>query len=734
MARRLVIVESPAKAQTIRRHLGPGYSVLASMGHVRDLPRSRLGVDVTRGFAPEYEVPPARRRVLAELRKAVIEADEVFLAADPDREGEAICWHLQEELAGRGRAAPRFQRVTFHEITRHAIEAAFSSPRAVDPRRVDAQQTRLFLDRLVGYTVSPLLWQRVRPGLSAGRVQSVALRLVCDREREIEAFSPSEFWVVRAHLLAPESRVGRTRGAAAQPPVFVATLVERGGKKAEIHSAAEAGALRAILERASFRILAVEEKERRRAPPSAFVTSTLQQEVFRKLRFPVKKTMRIAQRLYEGVDVGEEGPVGLISYMRTDSPRVAKEAAAAAREHIARAFGPTFVPDAPPTHRSRHTAQDAHEAIRPTDVERTKERLASRLGKDEHALYALIWSRFVASQMAPAVYDEKTVDIEARTPEASRESESFLFRAKGSILRFRGFLAAYEEPPDDKPEVAGDSDPTGPLPSLERGEPLSFVRLDTGQRFTEPPPRFSEATLVRELERNGIGRPSTYASILAALDSRDYVERRESRLRPTPLGFVVTDLLVARFPDLLSVFYTAKMEEGLDAIEEGRDNLLNTLTTFWKKLETDLASARRGEPTDAPARFAEPGSGRAGEPVEGTCPECGGGLVRRTGRHGPFVGCRRYPACRYVRKKEAKAVGLACPECHEGEVVERPGPGDRTFYGCSRYPACCFTSHHRPVAESCPECGRPYLLERTTRRDGKLVFCGNEACTHHRAG
>jgi DNA topoisomerase I len=722
VARRLVIVESPAKARTLARHLGTGYVVRASMGHVRDLPKGRLGVDVTRGFAPEYEVLPARRRLLAGLRDAVVEADEVYLAADPDREGEGICWHLQEELAGRGRVSPRFLRVELHEITAHAIEAAFGAPRAVDRRRVDAQQTRRLLDRLVGYTVSPLLWRRLRPGLSAGRVQSVALRLVCDREREVEAFSPAEYWVVRAHL------------SAARPPVFVASLVEKGGKRAEIHTAAEAAAVRALLERAALRVLDVTQKERRRTPPPPFVTSTLQQEAFRKLRFPVKKTMKVAQQLYEGVDLGEEGPIGLISYMRTDSPRVAKEAATAVREHIGRTFGDAFVPEAPPSHRSRPSAQGAHEAIRPTDVERTKQVLASHLGKDELALYALIWSRFVASQMAPAVYDETVVEIEARVAEGGAPGEPCRLRAKGSSLRFSGFLAAYEEPPEERTDP-GDADPAGRLPPLEGGEALSLVKLDTDQRFTEPPPRFNEATLVRELERNGVGRPSTYASILATLDSRDYVERRESRLRPTRLGFLVTDLLVAGFPDLLSVSYTARMEESLDAIEEGRDNLLNTLTVFWKKLEKELASARRADSTGGPPRLVETGrTTQDGEPVEGTCPECGAGLVRKSGRHGPFVGCRRYPACRYVQKKAAKPVGLACPGCHEGEVVERPGPGNRTFYGCSRYPACRFTSHHRPVAESCPECGRLYLLERTTRKDGRIVFCGNEACTHHRTG
>jgi DNA topoisomerase-1 len=718
-----VIVESPAKARTLGRHLGRGYVVRASMGHVRDLPKSRLGVDVARGFAAEYEVLPSRRRVLAELRAAALEADEVFLAADPDREGEAICWHLQEELAGRGRGAVHFHRVAFHEITRRAVEVAFGSPRAIDPRRVDAQQTRRLLDRLVGYTVSPLLWRRVRPGLSAGRVQSVALRLVCDREREIEAFSPAEYWVVRAHL------------AARRAAVFAATLVEKGGKKAEIRSAAEATATRALLERAAYRVLDVKDRERRRAPPAPFVTSTLQQEAFRKLRFPVKKTMRLAQQLYEGVELGEEGPVGLITYMRTDSPRVAEEAAAAARAYVARTFGESSVPATPPAHRSSRSAQDAHEAIRPTDVERTPGTLARRLGKDELALYALVWSRFVASQMTPAVYDDEIVDVEARVEERPAPT-TCLLRAKGGALRSRGFLAVYEESHEERPEAGRKTgELAGPLPRLEKGETLSLVKLDTEQRFTEPPPRFSEATLVRELEQSGIGRPSTYASILATLDSRDYVERREGRLRPTRLGFVVTDLLVARFPDLMSVSYTARMEEDLDAIEEGRDNLLNTLTTFWRKHEKVLASARLGDPTRASARPAEPAeaTGR-GEPVEGTCPECGSGLTRRSGRHGPFVGCRRYPACRYVQRKDAKEVGLACPECHEGQVVERPGRGGRTFYGCRRYPACRFTSHHRPVAESCPECGRPYLLERTTKRDGRLVFCGNEACTHHRAG
>ncbi len=732
MARPLVIVESPAKAKTLGRLLGRDFLVRASMGHVRDLPKDRLGVDTGRGFAVEYQVLPARRRVVAELRAAAREAGEVYLAADPDREGEAICWHLAEELAPAS-ARLRLRRVAFHEITSRAVLAAFAEPRVVDARRVDAQQARRILDRLVGYKLSPLLWQKLRPGLSAGRVQSVALRIVCEREREIEAFSPQEHWRIRAQL------------AAGEPPVFAATLVQIGGAQAIVRTAAEAERVREQLKAASFRVGSLVERERRRPPPPPFVTATLQQDAFHRLRFPVKKTMQLAQRLYEGIELGSEGPLGLITYMRTDSTRSAPEAVAAAREQVARVFGPCFVPAEPNAFRAPRAAQEAHEAIRPTSLSRTPESLARILGKDELALYRLVYQRFLASQMAAAVYHETLVELEARPAAAPDGVATHLLRAKGSTQRFPGFLAAYGELPDGRADALADeaSGPPGEartpepeavasLPPLCEGQELSLVRIDSEQRFSEPPPRFTEASLVRELERSGIGRPSTYASILATLDAREYVTKSKGRLAPTPLGFAANDLLVARFPELMSTRYTAAMEDGLDAIEEGRSTLLAMLTAFWRDFQHSLQAARAAPAVEAAGQESERPPQRAGEPAIDLdrCPECGSPLAQRNGRYGAFLGCSRYPVCRYVRK--ARPTGPSCPRCDDGVVVEREAKG-RVFFGCSRYPACRFTSHHRLLAESCPACGRAYLFLKETKREGRVVFCGNEDCHYHRA-
>jgi DNA topoisomerase-1 len=719
MARPLVIVESPAKARTLSRFLGRDYAVRASMGHVRDLPRGRLAIDTARGFVAEYEVIAARRKVVAELRAAAREASTVFLAADPDREGEAICWHLAEALGG---PPARFRRVAFHEVTERAVRRAFEAPRPIDERRVDAQQTRRVVDRLVGYGLSPVLWRAVRPGLSAGRVQSVALRLVCDRERERRAFRPEERWAIGVLL------------DSGTPPVFPAWLVRVGARAAEVRDAAAAAALRGALEASRYRVAGVERRERRRPAPPPFVTSTLQQEAFRRLRFPVKKTMQLAQRLYEGVELPGAGPVGLVTYMRTDSVRVSPEAIAAVRDHVAREHGAAYLPPAANVFRSPSSAQEAHEAIRPTDLGRTPASLRGLVPRDEHALYTLVFERFVASQMAPAVYDETLVDVEARPAGADDRSPAVHhLRAKGSLLRSRGFLAAHDDGSEGAPAVAGEGAAQAPtaLPPLVPGQPLALVRVETEQRFTEPPPRFTEATLVKELERLGVGRPSTYASILATLDARDYVARERGRLAPTPLGFTVTDLLVERFPELLSVHYTALLETVLDAIEAGEDTRLAALVTFWQRFEPALAAAAAGPP--APAA----GQGRRErpevDPSLGPCPTCGAGLARRPGRYGTLVGCSRYPACRYVQKKAAAGTGVRCPACHEGEVVARESAKEgRRFYGCSRYPACRFTGTHRPVAESCPECGRSYLFERETKAEGRVVFCGSDDCAYHR--
>jgi len=825
VAKNLVIVESPAKAKTINKYLGRDFQVKASMGHVRDLPKKRLGVDVKKGFQAEYEVLPTRKKVMEELKSAAVDATAIYLAADPDREGEAICWHLAEELGSRQRKKVR--RVVFNEITRRAIEQAFENPGEVDEKKVDAQQARRILDRLVGYKVSPILWDKVRRGLSAGRVQSVALKLICDRERAIRAFVPEEYWTVVAHL------------EAAQPPVFPANLVKKDGKNVEIGNEEQAKAVRADLEKAAFRVAKVVARERKRNPIPPFTTSKLQQEAFKKLRFSVKKTMQVAQRLYEGVELGEEGSIGLITYMRTDSFRVSADALSAVRERIASTYGEEYLPEKPTFYRSKKDAQDAHEAIRPTYLDRDPEGIRRFLSKDEYALYKLIWNRFVASQMKPAVYDETIVDIEA---------DRYLLRAKGSTQKFKGFLAVYEESPDErverKPsaedaekadageaeaaEAAAAPEAVLQLPPLAEGDALALKKLDTDQHFTEPPPRFSEASLVKELEENGIGRPSTYASIIATIEARDYMEKREGKLYPTELGFLVTDLLVEHFQDIMNVEYTAAMEAELDEIEEGKDNLLNTLNQFWKKFEKDLKKAQKDmkdvkameEKTDevcdkcgspmvikwgrygkflACSAYPEckntrqlAGSGGEGgpelhedvakevcpldpahgamvlkkgrygpflacpnypeckatkrlvrgaegklqvealKPIDENCPECGKPLMWRRGRFGPFIACSDYPTCKYIKKKEAREIGLLCPECGQGQVVERKGRWGRSFYGCKRYPECKFTAYHLPIAEPCPDCGRPYLLAKETKKEGKVIYCGNEACHYKR--
>jgi DNA topoisomerase-1 len=815
VAKNLVIVESPAKAKTINKYLGRDFQVKASMGHVRDLPKKTLGVDVKKGFAAEYQVLPTRKKVVDELKDAAKDAGAIYLAADPDREGEAICWHLAEELGPRARKKVR--RVVFNEITKRAIEAAFKSPGELDLRKIDAQQARRILDRLVGYKVSPLLWQKVRRGLSAGRVQSVALKLICDREREIRAFVAQEYWTVEVRL---EGTV---------PPVFVARLLKKDGKAIEIASAAQAETVRRDLEAARYRIAKVQARERRRHPVPPFITSKLQQEAFKKLRFPVRKTMQVAQRLYEGVEIGSEGSVGLITYMRTDSTRVSDDALAAVRSHVATAYGETYLPEKPIFYRAKKDAQDAHEAIRPTYLDHDPESIKRHLSKDEYALYKLIWNRFVASQMKPAVYDETVVDIEAG---------AYLLRAKGSTLRFDGFLAVYEETRDEKPETKPDqaepalqADDTEPeagaqLPPLSEGETVSLRKLDAEQHFTQPPPRFSEASLVKELEENGIGRPSTYASIIATIEAREYMEKQAGRLHPTELGFLVTDLLVQHFQDIMNVEYTAAMEQELDEIEEGTDNLLNTLNQFWKKFEADLKKAHvemkdvkameekteevcekcgspmvikwgrygrflacsgypackntrqltGGDEAGAPEvhedlakqvcpkdgqpmvvkkgrygpflacsrypdckttkRLVRGADGRLElepeKPIDEKCPECGSDLTWRRGRFGAFIACSRYPDCKYIKKKEAREIGLLCPECGQGQVVERKGRWGRFFYGCRRYPECKFTAYHKPIAEPCPDCGRSYLLEKETKKEGRIVFCGNEACHYKR--
>ncbi|HXY09989.1 MAG TPA: type I DNA topoisomerase, partial [Terriglobales bacterium] len=581
MAKGLVIVESPAKAKTIQKYLGKGYTVEASLGHVKDLPKSTLGVDVNNDFDTDYIVIPGKEKILVKLKKLAQSADRIYLAPDPDREGEAIAAHLAEELSnGEGKKKKkkddeqggRIRRVTFNEITQRAVRAAFEQPRGLDQRLVEAQQARRVLDRLVGYQVSPLLWDKVRRGLSAGRVQTVALRLIVEREREIKAFEKKEYWTLDAHL------------AASKPPAFVARFFGRGDERLEIPNQEEADRIRGALEQADWVVRSVDRKERRRNATPPFTTSKLQQDSSRKLRFSVKRTMMIAQRLYEGVELGEEGLVGLITYMRTDSTRVSEEALAEVRDYIKSQYGDRYLPEAPNTYKEKKAAQAAHEAIRPTSVMRHPDQIKQNLKEDEYKVYKLIWQRFVASQITPAIFDQTTVDVDAKTA-----AETFWFRVTGSVLKFEGFLKVYDESKEAKDEE--DEELKHKLPPLETGQKLTLRELKAEQHFTEPPPRYNEASLVKELEERGIGRPSTYATILSTIQERQYVQKLGGKFVPTEIGLVVTDLLVDNFRDIFDVQYTARLEEELDEIEEGKEKWTDALAEFYKKFLKDLRYA-----------------------------------------------------------------------------------------------------------------------------------------------
>ncbi|PYV99487.1 MAG: type I DNA topoisomerase, partial [Acidobacteria bacterium] len=580
MSKGLVIVESPAKAKTIEKYLGKGYTVEASLGHVKDLPKSTLGVDIDNDFETEYIVIPGKEKVVAKLKKLALSADTIYLAPDPDREGEAIAAHLAEELGNGSRKKrkkkteedERFRRVTFNEITKRAVQAAFEHPRSIDQHLVDAQQARRVLDRLVGYQVSPLLWDKVRRGLSAGRVQTVALRLIVEREREIKAFEKKEYWTIDAHL------------AAAKPPAFDARFLGKGEEKIEIPNGDEAEKLRAALEKADWTVRTVDRKERRRNAAAPFTTSKLQQDSSRKLRFSVKRTMMIAQRLYEGVELGEEGSIGLITYMRTDSTRVSNDALTEVREYIKSQYGDSYLPESPNTYKEKKEAQGAHEAIRPTSAMRHPDQIKQYLKEDEYKVYKLIWQRFVASQITPAVFDQTTVDIDAVSA-----TDTFWFRVTGSVQKFDGFLKVYRE----SKETEDEEDEERKLPPLEPGQNLTLRTLKPEQHFTEPPPRYNEASLVKELEERGIGRPSTYSAILSTIQERQYVQKLGGKFVPTEIGLVVTDLLIENFPDIFDVQYTARLEEELDEIEEGKEKWTDALAEFYKKFEKDLRYAQK---------------------------------------------------------------------------------------------------------------------------------------------
>jgi DNA topoisomerase-1 len=686
---KMVIVESPAKARTVGRFLGRGYAVEASVGHVRDLPANRMGVDIEHDFKPRYVIPSKKKDVVKALRAKAQRASEVYLATDPDREGEAIAWHLRAALDRQVRGIP-VRRVEFHEITREAIGQAFAHPREIDRLRVDSQQARRILDRVVGYTLSPLLRDKVgRKGLSAGRVQSVALRLVCEREREIEAFVPVEYWTIEAELrkqAASEQAASRQAGKS-----FLARLIKIRGQDPDLKNETDAQAIVDDLEGAVYIVGKVTRRDRRRMPAAPFMTSTLQQEASRRLRFTAKRTMAVAQSLYEGKDVGGGERVGLITYMRTDSVSVAESAQAEARQLILERFGKEYVPSQPPQYKTRaKSAQEAHEAIRPTSVRREPASLKPYLTKDELRLYTLIWQRFVASQMTPAILDQTSVDILAG-PAAGEKP--YLFRATGSVIKFPGFLKVYEESREEDEEAEDEGEGVR-LPRLKKGEELDLVRLLPKQHFTQPPPRYSDATLIRALEEYGIGRPSTYAPILNTLLQRRYVERVNKKLIPTKLGFTVNDLLVEFFPEVVHVGFTAEMEEKLDQIATGEEEWVPMLHEFYEPFARTVEVARQKMPR---VEFKP-------EPTGELCPECGEPLVIRLGRYGKFIGCSGWPDCRYTAP--IPLPGVSCPECG-GAVVERRARRGRVFYGCINYrpddeTSCQWASWKKPTPNQEP--------------------------------
>lgn len=700
---KLVVVESPAKARTIGRYLGRGYTVKSSVGHVRDLLKSRLSVDIERDFSPDYRVPKEKKEVVAGLKDAAAKAKQIFLATDPDREGEAIAWHV---LEAADMDPKRTQRVVFQEITKDAILNAFAQPREIDMDRVNAQQARRILDRLVGYKLSPLLWRKIRGRLSAGRVQSVAVRLVVEREREIENFTPEEYWTLKAELSQEKHEGANPR------PTFIANLHRYQGKELPLTSEEVVRPHLDALEKAAWTVGSVKTGTRRRNPAAPFTTSTLQQEASRQLNFNTSKTMRLAQQLYEGVEIeGADGRTGLITYMRTDSVTVSKEAQAQARKYIGDRFGKNYMPPQPPIYKTRSkTAQEAHEAVRPTSVFRDPKTIKASLSRDLFKLYELIWSRFMASQMSPAVYDTVTAEIHAGDAKLALAKRPYLFRATGSTLRFAGFLALYEETrPSDKPD-----DDTNQVPSdLSEGENVDLMRLLPEQHFTQPPPRFSEATLVKELEENGIGRPSTYASIIGTVQDRGYVETKDRRLVPTEIGQLVNDMLVEHFPDVMSVDFTARLEDNLDEIAEGKP-WVPVLDEFYRAFEQRLAAA------DQAVEKVE--IKRELEPVGRDCPLCGNPLVYREGRYGRFIGCSTFPTCRHTEQIIVK-VGVPCPK-DGGDIVEKKTRKGRVFYGCNNYPACDWTSWKKPLPQKCRNCGG--LTVQADRNTAECTQCGEK--------
>ncbi len=694
MKKKLVIVESPAKARTLGKILGRGYSLKASLGHVRDLPRSRLGVDIENDFAPKYVVPRAKSKVVGELKQAVKTASTVYLATDPDREGEAISWHIAEVTKSNG--AP-YRRVVFHEITEEAIKSAFQHPRSIDMKLVDAQQARRVLDRLVGYKISPLLWRKVRKGLSAGRVQSVALKIIVDREREIEKFVPVEYWTIEAEL---------TQKIAAERKAFRAMLVGLiDGTKLDIHNREEAAEIGSKLETAGYQVIEVSTKKVSRQPAPPFITSTLQQEAWRRLHFSARQTMAIAQQLYEGLPIGDEGSIGLITYMRTDSTRVAHSAIVEAREFISSKYGSKFIPPRPRAFtKAVKGAQEAHEAIRPTRIGREPSAIKSYLTVTQSKLYQLIWQRMVASQMSAASFDNTNVDIEAKCLDSKT---NYLFRASSSVIRFPGFMILYTEAKDES-ESAGEK--SSLLHQLGRGDQLELLGLFPEQHFTQPSPRFTEATLIKMLEQWGIGRPSTYAPILSTIQERDYVTRVKGSFQPTELGSVVSNLLNKYFADLVSIKFTARMEDELDEIARENKDWVRVVRDFYIPLEKSLQNA---------SLFMDKVK-LADELTDEVCPKCGKPMAIKMGRYGKFLACTGYPECKSTKPFQIKT-GASCPECGS-ELVEKVSKKKRTFYGCSNYPNCKFATNFRPLPQPCPKCGS--LLTEYRGKQSKCSKCG----------
>lgn len=779
MAKSLVIVESPTKAKTISKYLGRGYTVMASVGHIKDLPTSKLGVDLEHDFKPQYVTIKGKSKVLADIKKKAEESDKIFLAPDPDREGEAIAWHLSEELRGKSKKKSdgKVFRVLFNEITERAVKQALQSPGQIDMKLVNAQQARRVLDRIVGYQGSQLLWNKVRRGLSMGRVQSVAVRLMCEREAEREAFRAEEYWSIIVLL------------AGANPPPFEAKLHSINGQEASIGNAEQAGQIVSAIEGKAFAVTSIERKEKKRNPVAPFITSRLQQEAARKLHFTPKKTMTLAQQLYEGIEIGSEGSTGLITYMRTDSPRISQEATADARQVIQERFGVEYLPDVPNVYKTSKAAQEAHEAIRPTSAARDPESIRPYLEQDQYNLYKLIWNRFIASQMVPAILDVTRVES---TP--LETSARYVFRSSGTIVKFPGHTIVYMEGVDkelfaQKPKQEEEVEETAErqLPELTEGERLRLVEQEqqtipgvtSKQHFTQPPPRYNEALLIKELEDKGIGRPSTYAAIISTIQERKYVEKVDGRFLPTETGRTVNDFLLKGFPDVVNVDFTSQLEAELDEVEEGNKPWVDAVRDFYDPFTADLEKAKNipgpkdtvEPPTNIPCekcgRMMEIKWGRNGKflacpgykedpPCKNTqnfeklpdgtikiipkqelttdqvCEKCGSPMLVKTGRFGKFIACSAYPECKTTKPL---ALGVKCPQpgCG-GDLVQKRTRKGRSFFACSKYPACEYALWDRPIPKACPTCSAPFLIEKVSKQAGRSVQCRNEDCGYREAG